>query len=217
MDIRRLQRIQNQRPAQIASRRKWRNTPRLPAETPSLNALLAELETGRGVSQIHLFTSRTLAGLWLLTVTGVAVWEMWAYGMDNIGLVGYGLLLWAGTMPSALRQRADKERQRAILQLTGYDDLRAIAPLTEGLFARDRHLRVAASIALTRLLPRLQAQDSGLLASPQRKRLYRCLSPHNARRNPELACAVRQGLQHIGDKHTLVVESSAIQTLTPNT
>lgn len=207
MDVRRLQHIQNHLPAQVTSRRKGWKASRLPAETPPLNALLAGLRTGRSVYQIRSFTSWATVGLGVLTLASLVVWETSAHGIGNIGLVGSGLLLCAGIVPFALLQRNDRERRRALMQLTGYDDLRAIAPLTEGLFARDRRLRNASHITLIRLLPQLTALDGELLPSLPRKRLYRCLTSRNARHNPDLACAVQKGLQHIGDSHTLVVTS----------
>ncbi len=88
-------------------------------------------------------------------------------------------------------------RQRlALYQLTGYNDIRAIAPLTQALSSPDRKLRHAARIALTRLLPLLtnpesqNANLSGTLTPECWARLEHHATPHNASRYPEFVCAL---------------------------
>jgi hypothetical protein len=88
---------------------------------------------------------------------------------------------------------------RMVRELMNEDSVEAIGRLAEAAVWPDARIRAAAVSALTRLLPRLKASDSRLLTPAQRECLYVFLNPAQARAFPEMAAALLQALEQVGD------------------
>jgi hypothetical protein len=152
--------------------------------------------------------------------TGSFPWEMLNSFSSMAGLVGI-------TAGATLSQK------RAARSLAQFEDVRSVGPLAEALEFGDREVRAVAVEALIRLLPKLQASDASLLDDVQRGCLRRALSkgahgvyvgftvstPQGGCRrfprrgaygfHPELAVAVLQALEQVGDDRDL----AAVQSL----
>ena len=101
------------------------------------------------------------------------------------------------------RLMVSRRQSDALRQLTGSDDLRAIGPLTIALNWPEISLRNAAAVALTRLLPRLQAADATLLDDSTRSRLYRHMMKSKTMTQQHLALAILKSLEQAGDSSTV--------------
>jgi hypothetical protein len=95
-----------------------------------------------------------------------------------------------------------RERLKLTRTLAQYDDVRAVGPLVEALYLRDRVVRSEAAAALTRLLPRLRREDASLLNSNQRLYLWLYLGRSRwsfLADDDELSLAILQAYSQIGD------------------
>src|SRR5947207_14393375 len=61
-----------------------------------------------------------------------------------------------------------RERLKLTRSLTRYEHARAVGPLVDALYLRDRSLRTEAAAALKRVLPRLRPGDAPLLDANRR-------------------------------------------------
>jgi hypothetical protein len=87
-------------------------------------------------------------------------------------------------------------------ELVNAEDLRIVGPLAEMVvFQSGGGASAMASYLLTRLLPRLQASDAGLLNANQRACLYRSLT--TVTNNPDYLIAALKALEQIGDGEAL--------------
>ena len=97
---------------------------------------------------------------------------------------------------------ARKERARLSRTLAQCDDVRAVGPLIEALFLRNRNVTAEAAEALKRLLPRLQAEDADLLTEGQCAylRLYLAFRGED----PDLVLAIVKAYEQIGRNDDLL-------------
>lgn len=86
---------------------------------------------------------------------------------------------------AATRMAVTRQHKRAVLLLASLDDLRAVGPFLELLTHPSKDLQQAASQMLTRLLPRIQADDISLLTTAHWRQIYDILatSPRMLRKN----------------------------------
>jgi HEAT repeat protein len=84
-------------------------------------------------------------------------------------------------------------------ELMKEERIEAIGRLAEAATWPDPRVRAAAVSALTRLLPRLKASDSGMLTSAQRTCLHSFLNRTAAQAHPELVTALLTALEQVGD------------------
>ncbi len=160
---------------------------------------------------------RSLVGIWggfavLAGVGGVAY-------VINGALTGHwggGLAtnIWPSLTPlftmGGIAAGLSQTHKKAVGQLAYLDDLRAVGPLTEVLNCGDSATVAQAEVALTRLLPRLQASDAMLLGKNQRDILNRALTNQPTVRRVELRVAILKAYEQVGDLSALgVVEKLA--------
>jgi hypothetical protein len=130
-----------------------------------------------------------------------AAWLMGFTGFSGFtGFVGLGMV-------------ADAKQRAAAGMLAEADDVRAIGPLAEALefppTELQFELRRRAQQALTRLLPRLQASDVGLLNAYQRGCLYRALGRSmQSELSPDdealaFILAILKALEQVGDRKAI--------------
>lgn len=111
----------------------------------------------------------------------------------------------------------------ALYQLTGYNDIRAIPPLTQALSSPDHKLRHAARIALTRLLPLLtnpemqNASQSNRLTPECWTHLEHYATPRNASRFPEFVCALVPALMQSNAPHAIETVRQLAEATPQNT
>ena len=99
-----------------------------------------------------------------------------------------------------------QQAKSAAVAIARFDDVRAVGPLAEALWFKDKYVTSAASTALIRLLPRLQASDACLLSPRQRS----CLNKALRERNPSLTLAILKAWEQVGDSAAIAdVESIA--------
>jgi hypothetical protein len=104
-------------------------------------------------------------------------------------------------------QAASPAQVEATHLLANIQDMRAVGPLAEALEFRDMVTYSGtfdtATIALIKLLPRLQAGDANLLNERQRTCLYRALHFCYYRDYAELHIAILKALAQVGDSRSL--------------
>ncbi len=136
--------------------------------------------------------------LWaLVPVTMVmSVLSFWAgdYKSRVISLV-----LVSTTVGIWVAVRTQRRKNFDHITLAQYDDVRAITPLIYALGWSNRRTQIVVASALTRLLPKLKASDASLLPFTQQKRLCALLTDRVARTNPDLAVAILNALEQVGD------------------
>ena len=113
----------------------------------------------------------------------------------------------------------NKKHRAMLLELAEFDDLRAVGTLTEALEIEDKKVREAASLALQRLLPRLQTTDSNLLSKEQRAILNRRLNiilhfkaVIHLKSKEALAKAILKAYEQVGDKEALSIVMKLAQS-----
>jgi hypothetical protein len=110
------------------------------------------------------------------------------------------LLLGGKELNGMIGSRRQKE---AAQRLALHDDPRTVAWLVSFLNWSEKDVRAASILALTRLLPRLQASEAHLLEGEWRQRLYETLNGDYVRREPDFVIAVLKALEQIGDAAAL--------------
>ena len=93
-----------------------------------------------------------------------------------------------------------QEQALAAQRLAAYDNVQGIGPLAEALEWPDPAIRATASRSLVRLLPLLNASDTGVLTSAQRGCLHRMLRMGNAQKHEALIRAILKALEQVGDE-----------------
>jgi hypothetical protein len=111
------------------------------------------------------------------------------------------IIFCALTLLSARLHRLTLTNQHRLLarKFAKLDDMRCMGRLAEALEWPDTTVRHHAIAALTRLLPRMAANDAALLTPRQRLNLHHMLKLENARIHPEFLCAILKALEQIGD------------------
>ena len=201
MDLRRLRRIQNQRTEWPAYMPRWRRGRDVPHhsgdETAQVSVLLTQLaKDKRRLNPPPSLTFLMAAAIGLYVVSLLANGTVFWNGLIVISV---SLLALNTFVVVVLNFARFKARASVLRQLTGYDDMRVIEPLIQALYIPDHSLRYAARIALTRLLPRLQASDPEISVLPQSRRLCRQLTLREAARMPDFVCAVLNACVQIDD------------------
>jgi hypothetical protein len=145
---------------------------------------------------------KLLFPLWM-SFLPIATWVFfWSIANANtsnalLSLGGIGFVL-------MLRHLTASEKQtEAARMLARFDDVRAMGALIEALDWPEEQVRVAARLALLRLLPRLRASDATLLRPGQRASLYRYLKMRNAHRDVDFLLAILKALEQVGDASAL--------------
>lgn len=145
---------------------------------------------------------KLLFPLWMFFLP-IATWVFfWSIANANapnalLSLGGIGFVL-------MLRHLVASEKQtKAARMLARFDDVRAVGALIEALDWPEEQVRVAARLALLRLLPRLQASDAALLHTGQRTSLYRYLKMRNAHRDADFLVTILKALEQVGDASAL--------------
>jgi HEAT repeat protein len=101
-----------------------------------------------------------------------------------------------------------RTQKRATVALSATDDVRAVGALIDALIYPGKETKRAVTVALTRLLPRLQRSDAALITAAQRKQLNGTLSyigyaPGYAGANADFILALLTALGQIGDVSAL--------------
>ncbi|HLK61098.1 MAG TPA: hypothetical protein VKU00_31335 [Chthonomonadaceae bacterium] len=151
----------------------------------------------------------TAAGAIGSTVSSVA-----SLFLANAGHATHSLLLstmlLSGGLISIFAARGVYAQRNLTNALIHTDDLRVIGPLLEAADSSEVSGAMAAMV-LTRLLPRLQASDAGLLDDNARNRLNSALLKQS--RNADFVLAALKALQQVGDARALpVVQKLANRT-----
>jgi hypothetical protein len=150
-----------------------------------------------------------IAGYVLLTTLNHSGWSRSLSSIFTFSLV----LLYVSALVGEIITRIRWNRSTAAL--TNIDDVRAVGALAEAMDIPDKGILAQAEAALTRLLPRLRAEDAHLLNESQRNGLYSRLKIENAITRPEFLVAVLEALEKIGDAAALpAIQNLATSTVT---
>jgi hypothetical protein len=107
-----------------------------------------------------------------------------------------------------LAAMARRQRGKITRILAEKNDVRAIGPLAQALEIGNKHVAIQATEALLRLLPQIQSADASLLDAQQRACLHRALRG----KNTELALAILEAFERIGDTRDLTVVQQLAQS-----
>jgi hypothetical protein len=140
-----------------------------------------------------------LIASWCVIVPFTVVQTLHSITADNWPMAGlWGVLAVLATQLH--RFCLSPKQTEAARKLATHDDVRGVGPLAEALEWPDSDIQMVASRALTRLLPRLQATDAGLLNAAQRANLYRKLNPYQSGHHVELQLAILKAMEQVGDE-----------------
>lgn len=144
-------------------------------------------------------------------LTVLVVWKFWHYmKTDEVRFYMAWLTVICSCLFPALlgKYHIMRQMQATVRALTSIEDLRVVGPLLDLLNESVCQLNRQVVAALTRLLPRLQASDAGLLTARQRRRLseallYSVRGVHNFSNDHIFAIAILKALEQIGDRREL--------------
>ncbi len=179
-------------------------TPRQQMLPEEVEALMAVVQTeAQKRKQQNAIKHRMFIVLCGLMVLMVAVFLIHGFGAHHgkggdwftffsySGVLGYGAAA------------ASKKQKEAAGKLAQSEDLRVVGPLCDTLDTEDKNVRAVLAEALTRLLPRLQASDAGLLNVDQRAKLNQVLKQKRWLKQTGLVIAVLNAYRQVGDSKAL--------------
>jgi HEAT repeat protein len=165
-------------------------------EVDALKRRLKDEQVGKsapGMRQPFLVAAWTMllpGSLWL-TVASLAT-------KDWLPATAYGVVC-ALTLQLP-RYVLSHEQKVAAQRLALFDNVEGVGPLAEALEWPDPAIKSMAARSLVRLLPLLNATDSGLLTTRQRGCLHRVLRMGNSRKQEALMVAILKALEQVGDE-----------------
>jgi hypothetical protein len=165
---------------------------------PELEALIADIrKTRENASQPGMRLPFLLAS-WCFIVPFTAFRSLSLLSEGQIPAA----LVWGGLAAAATqlhRLTLLPWQTESMKRLAEYDSVKGVGFLSEVLDWPDSSSQTAASVALTRLLPRLKASDAPLLNARQRLCLYRRLTVGAANRDHALILAILKAMEQVGD------------------
>lgn len=183
--------------------------------TGAVESSLAQLDEESKTRQPGM-RSKFLIASWL-TIVPYTGWQALAMAQQHEWLFASIYATFCGLSTQLYRFALSQEMADAARQLAAYDNVRGIGPLAEALEWPEPAIQEVAAMALTRLLPQLQATDSGLLSAKQRACLCRYLKMSHVYKHDKLMLAILKALEQIGDAQAVpyVKRLAASVALTP--
>jgi len=140
--------------------------------------------------------SLKLSKVWIYNLLMVSIYVALALLLAKFAHNRFLLDNWTGFLGGMVSWVVVSDRAKsAAVSIARFDDVRAVGPLAQALWFKDRRVASIASGALIRLLPRLQASDAFLLSPAQRSCMNRALRGKNI----ELTMAILKAWEQVGD------------------
>ena len=143
----------------------------------------------KGIYQALGFILLPVCTFGILSGIGTGQWVM-VLVMSAIAAMGIGC--WKSVLTDDVKTAGSR--------LSESDDIRVVGPLADMLSWPDPRYWEIAAKGLERLLPRLKASDSHILAESQRKAIYEKMTMRNAARHDRFLISVLRALEQIGDE-----------------
>jgi hypothetical protein len=164
-----------------------------------LAVVQSEAEKRRKQKRMQRLFLQAVLGIYAVILTAFVVRGVLTsdWDFESFGSFFFFITLFGGAAA------ASQLHKNAACLLAKHDDIRAVGPLAEALEIEDGDIRAVCRETLTRLLPRLQASDGGLLSPEQRDNLNQTLKKASLKQDTEFILAILQAWQQVGDEKAL--------------